>query len=218
MPASQTSPVTNLTQADRIRLPLRFDADGLQTDCARLEEADWIAHFVEQNYEGAWSIFPLRAPVGTSHPILMATANIGDEFVDAPWLSRFPALAEALGRFECQLYSARLMRLDPGSRIKPHSDPDLDLAAGTIRLHVPVTTNPDVDFRLNGRRVDMAPGETWFLRLSDVHEITNAGSTPRIHLVIDCQVNDWLVEQLVSGIQAQESSQPRPCPSAVDSR
>ncbi len=203
MAATRSSPVTVLAQADRIRLPLQFDPARLQADCANLAETDWIAHFVTQNYEGGWSIFPLRAPVGATHPILMATANIGEEFVDAPWLGRFPALAEALGQFACPLHSARLMRLEPGSRIKPHSDPDLDLAAGTVRLHVPVTTNPQVDFRLNGRRVAMAPGETWFLRLSDVHDITNAGSTGRIHLVIDCAVNDWLLEQLAAGDQPE---------------
>ena len=54
---------------DRIELPLRFDAAAMRRDLLLLEEADWIDHFVTQNYEGSWSVLPLRAPAGARHPI-----------------------------------------------------------------------------------------------------------------------------------------------------
>lgn len=40
----------------------------------------------------------------------------------------------------------------------------------------------------------MKPGELWYLNVNRYHSVTNGGSTDRIHLVIDCIVNDWLRE------------------------
>jgi hypothetical protein len=80
--------------------------------------------------------------------------------------------------------------------IKTHCDHDLDVEHGRVRLHVPIATNPDVDFRLNGERVTLGEGECWYLRLSDPHSVANAGDRDRIHLVIDAIVSPWLYERL----------------------
>jgi hypothetical protein len=60
------------------------------------------------------------------------------------------------------------------------------------RIHVPVTGNPDVVFEVNRQRVDMAPGEAWYLRLADPHRVANQGATDRVHLVIDVPFNPTL--------------------------
>jgi hypothetical protein len=88
------------------------------------------------------------------------------------------------------------MRLTPGSVIKEHCDHDLAAETGNVRLHLPITTNPDVDFLLNGTRVIMQPGELWYLRLADPHAVNNRGITDRVHLVIDATMNDWLANEL----------------------
>jgi hypothetical protein len=195
------SPLADLP--DRLRLPLAFDAGRLAEEVAQIAEDDWIAHFVPDHYEGGWSILPLRCKRGATHPILMAVSDpSATEFDDTPWLIRSPFLQEVLGAFPCPLLSVRLMRLDPGSRIKPHSDHDLDAVLGQARLHVPVTSNPDVAFWLNGTRAVMQPGETWYLRLSDTHSIDNQGTTARVHLVIDCKVDDSLAAMLASAAAA----------------
>ena len=38
----------------------------------------------------------------------------------------------------------------------------------------------------------MKEGECWYLNLSLKHRVNNFGDTSRIHLVIDCKVNDWI--------------------------
>lgn len=190
---------------DRVRLPLAFDAARMAAEVAGIPDGDWIAHFVRDNYEGGWSILPLRCKRGAVHPIMMAFSDPGaTEFEDTPWLARAPYLAEVLSAFPCPLLSVRLMRLDPGSRIKPHSDHDLDAALGQARLHVPVTSNPDVAFRLNGTQVVMQPGEAWYLRLSDTHSIDNNGQSTRVHLVIDCTVDAALAAMLAAGASAAQ--------------
>ncbi len=178
---------------DRKRLPLQFDPARLQADLARLEASDWTEHFVRQNYDGRWSVLPLRAPEGAAHPIQMITSHPGVEtYVDTPFLADAPYLQEVLAAFACPLEAVRLMRLAAGSVIKEHRDPDLDVEAGTVRLHVPVVTNPGVEFMLNGEPVAMAEGECWYLRLSDPHRVSNRGATDRVHLVLDARVNDWV--------------------------
>jgi quercetin dioxygenase-like cupin family protein len=57
-------------------------------------------------------------------------------------------------------------------------------------------TNKRVEFYLAGERVPMHEGELWYLDFSQKHRVENNGTTDRIHLVMDCKVNDWLVEMI----------------------
>ncbi|RYY24988.1 MAG: aspartyl beta-hydroxylase [Sphingomonadales bacterium] len=184
---------------DRVQLPLRFDAALLERDLKALEP-EWIAHFVPQNYEGEWAAFPLRAPAGETHPIRMISANPGvTEFVDTPALARTPYFREVLDSLKCPLLSVRLMRLGAGSVIKEHRDDTLSVEEGQARLHVPIVTDAAVEFMLNHRAVTMESGTLWYLRLSDPHSAVNRSSRDRIHLVIDVDANDWLLERLAEG-------------------
>jgi len=178
---------------DRLRLPLDFDPAGLDADMANFSKGEWIEHFVKQNYDGDWSVIPLRGPAGASHPVQMIYSDPScTTFADTPALLGSPNFREVLGAFACPLHAVRLMRLSPGSIIKEHHDNDLCFEQGMVRIHIPVVTNDGVDFRLNGMRCVMAAGSCWYLRLSDPHSVTNRGATDRVHLVIDAVVNDWI--------------------------
>ena len=187
---------------DRLRLPLDFDPAPLAADLDAFAEEEWTRHFVRGNYEGSWSVIPLRAAAGETHPARMIGPHpLAEEFVDTPYLARTPALRAALGVLDCPLKSARLMRLTPGSRILEDDDYDPD-ATGTARLHIPVTTNDGVEFLLNKKRVPMLAGELWYLRLSDPHAVANRGATDRVHLVVDVCLNAWLLGLLGDGGRA----------------
>lgn len=182
---------------DRLRLPLDFDAGRLAADMAAIAASGWIAHFVKENYDGDWSVFPLRGPAGARHPVRMIYPDpTCTAFADTPLLAAAPYFRQVLGAFACQLQAVRLMRLAPGSLIKQHCDHELGFEDGVVRIHIPVTTNDGVDFRLNGVRCVMAAGSSWYLRLSDAHSVTNRGGTDRVHLVIDAAVNDWVAALL----------------------
>ena len=182
---------------DRLLLPLTFDAGPMAAEVAALARSEWIRHFVVQNYDGEWDVVPLRAKAGATHPVIMIFSDpAASHFVDTPFLLACPAFRAALAAFACPLLAVRLMRLGPGLVIKKHVDPDLDAGQGTVRLHVPIVTNPEVDVRLNGRQVFMEAGSLWYLRLSDPHSVANRGDTERVHLVIDATVNPWLATLL----------------------
>lgn len=182
---------------DRLRLPVSFDPVRLAADLERVAGSAWTPHFVTQNYEGDWSVLPLRGPAGATHPVMMIYADpTTDRFEDTPLLGRAPYIREQLKSFACPLQAVRLMRLAPGSTIKPHRDLDLGHEFGTVRIHVPIVTDPAVEFLLNGTAVAMKPGEVWYLRLSDPHSVHNRSRVSRVHLVIDALVNDWLTDLL----------------------
>jgi hypothetical protein len=185
---------------DRLKLPLEFSPRALRTDLETIRRSDWIAHFVRDNYEGDWSVLPLRGPRGEHHPIRMAYSDPGcTDFDDTPFLAGCTAFRQVMDAFPFELHAVRLMSLSPGSRIKEHSDPDLSPEDGAIRLHVPIRTHDAVAFYLNGTRVCMQEGECWYLRLSDPHSVVNAGTEDRVHMVIDAPVTEPVLEFLRSG-------------------
>jgi len=187
---------------DRLRLPLTFDPDRLARDLETLSSAAWRRHYVKQNFSGDWSVLPLRAPAGETHPVRMIFAgSMVASFVDTPLLDGCGYFRRVLAAFQCPLRTARLMRLTPGSRIHEHTDPDLSFEDGTVRLHIPVVTNDAVEFDLNRQRVVLEAGSVWYLRLSDPHSVANHGETDRVHLVIDAVVNDWIEALFASALQ-----------------
>lgn len=178
---------------DRIRLPINCDPHPLAAEIAALPASAWTRHFVPGNYRGDWSVVPLRAPAGATHPIMQITSPPDcTDWVETEFLSACPAIRAALDLLECELDAARLMRLGSGSEILEHRDHDLSAEYGMARLHIPLTTSPDVEFRVNGQPVVMQPGEYWYLRLADPHAVVNRGTAERIHLVVDVRLNGWL--------------------------
>ncbi|HXC54198.1 MAG TPA: aspartyl/asparaginyl beta-hydroxylase domain-containing protein [Rhizomicrobium sp.] len=188
-------------------MPFAFDPAALQHDLDGLAGDAWIAHFVQQNYQGDWSVLPLRGTAGAAHPVLAIYSDpTATAFEDTPLLARCPNFAAVLARFACELQAVRLMRLTPGSAILEHSDHDLSVEDGHARIHVAVATNPGVVFELNRRRVVLEAGSAWYLRLSDPHRVVNHGATDRVHLVIDTVANDWLREMLAGAARDQAAS------------
>ena len=182
-----------MTFPDRLRLPFAFDHGLLAADLQPLQASQWTRHFVTENYQGDWSVIALRGPAGARHPIQMIYSDpTATAFEDTPMLAACPYYRTVLDSFACPLQAVRLMRLTPGSVITEHSDHDLCFEHGSVRLHIPITTNDGVVFELNRRRVILEAGSCWYLRLSDPHSVANRGDADRVHLVIDAGVNEWV--------------------------
>ena len=114
-------------------------------------------------------------------------------FVDAPALAQTCYVSEVLRALQCPVNSVRFLKLAAGSSIKRHRDYQLGIEDGEVRLHIPVQTNAMVEFYMDDVRVPMAEGELWFLNFNHYHSVLNRSDDDRIHLVIDCVVNDWLL-------------------------
>jgi hypothetical protein len=172
-------------------LPWRFDASALRADVDAVPADQWVAHFNTGYYEGDWSGAALRSvggEAGRLYPDPAATRP----YADTPLMARCPQVRATLSRIACPLLAVRFLRLGPGARIREHADLNLGFEDGEVRIHVPVSTNPQVEFLLDGKRVEMAEGEAWYLDLNRRHAVVNQGPTARVHLVVDCVVDDWL--------------------------
>lgn len=172
------------------RWPASFDVAKLQQELNRLT-AEWQEHYNKRHYEGDWSLLPLRS-VGGSVTSGFAVSNgvTGHRYEDTALLQQCPYMKTVIDFFPCTKTSVRLMKLSAGAIIKEHSDHALCAEEGELRLHVPVQTHPDVYFYLEDTRIPMNEGECWYLNLTLPHRVENRSATDRVHLVIDCEIND----------------------------
>ena len=177
-----------------LQLRQQFDAATMQAEVNRLTTGTWKEHYNKKHYEGGWSIIPLRS-VGGDPGHTFSLHNSGNEalqYKDTPLLHQCPYIKTVLGFFACEKTAVRLMKLNAGAIIKEHTDYEMNFEEGEARFHIPVQTNELVDFFILNEKIPMKEGECWYLNLSLKHRVSNEGTEDRIHLVIDCLVNDWV--------------------------
>jgi quercetin dioxygenase-like cupin family protein len=173
-----------------LKLPFQFDPVRLDKDLTTASSGRWKAHFNTMGYEGDWSVIALYAPGGSESNInAFHTEDV--EILPTSILKDCPYFEEVIARFECEILAARLMKLDVGAVIKPHKDHASGYEDGMFRVHVPIRTNPNVEFILDGARIVMNEGECWYTNVNFEHSVANKGEAPRVHLVIDGERNDW---------------------------
>lgn len=175
------------------KLPFTFDAQRLAAELALFAPDDWVPHFNTFYYEGEWSGIALRAVGGVARQLYPDPSATAD-FADTANLDRCPYTRAVLATLQCPLLSVRFLKLKAGSSIREHKDYNLGYADGEVRLHVPIVTSPEVRFFLDGQLLAMQPGECWYMDLNLRHRVENHSTIDRVHLVIDCVVNDWMRE------------------------
>lgn len=178
---------------ETLKLPLYFDPALLKADLQQFGLEAWVPHFNKPYYEGEWSGVALRSVNGEDGR-LYPDPTAQSAFADTPSLGRCPYIQQVLSTFQCHLEAVRLLKLRAHSSIREHKDYNLGYEDGEVRFHIPILTNHDVEFYLNQRRIVMNEGECWYLDFNLPHRVINNSSSDRVHLVIDCVVNDWVRE------------------------
>lgn len=178
-----------------LKLPFECNVKELQIELEAILQQKWIPHFNTEGYEGNWKSIALYAPQGDAANIL---AHNSESLQETAALKGSPYLRHIIGQFKCPLLSVRLLKLDRGAYIKPHRDYQLGYEDGTFRIHIPIITNPQVAFILDGERLDMKVGECWYTNVNFVHAVANDGDCDRIHLVLDGERNAWSDELFFS--------------------
>ena len=65
----------------------------------------------------------------------------------------------------------------PGTKLITHTD-----STDKIRIHIPIHTNIDSNWILDGEQIHMEPGYAYLVNTSIPHSVENKGTTDRIHL------------------------------------
>jgi quercetin dioxygenase-like cupin family protein len=172
-----------------IKFPIVFDTEKLKNDLSKIINKKWTDHYTN-DYTGKWTSVALMSKDGKSDSIY-AFSNINDEIVNTEILDSCTYFKEVLEGFLFEKTAVRLLQLAVGAEIKPHSDHCLGYEDGSFRLHIPIITNPEVEFILDGKRLIMNEGECWYIDANFEHSVANRGKQDRIHLVIDGIRNDW---------------------------
>jgi hypothetical protein len=184
-----------------LKFPFFFDPERLKADVAQFPADAWVPHFNKPYYEGEWSGIALRS-VGGMDGRLYPDPTAQTAYADTPTLEHCSYVQEVLATFACPLEAVRFLKLRAGSHIREHRDYNLGYEDGEIRVHVPVVTNDAVAFYLNRERIMMNEGECWYVNTNLPHHVVNNSATDRIHLVIDCVVNDWVHNLFAAHAQA----------------
>jgi hypothetical protein len=162
----------------------------IQEEVNALTTNNWQPHINTYDYDGEWTVLSLRSPGGKDNTLAESMNN--EDFADTALMDQCPAIRDLVSSLQCEINSVRLLNLKAGAIIKEHRDIELSFENGETRLHFPVFTNPQVDFFLDNTRLEMHEGECWYINANLPHRLFNKSNKDRIHLVIDCKVNDWL--------------------------
>ena len=162
-------------KAPLTKLPIRFDADLLAAEVAALPASAWVPH--PSGYVGNEAV-RLVTPNGEE------TDDLFGPMAPTEHLLRSPYMMDAMAEIGAAWGRSRLMGLAPGSDVPPHIDVNYYWRTH-IRVHIPVITNPGVEFTCGEQTVHMRAGECWVLDTFRNHTVANRGADRRIHLVID---------------------------------
>lgn len=171
-----------------IKFSRSYHTEKLQAELTEVLKEEWPLHFNTKDFNGDWRSISLRSASGQSNDIYAHPDGI---YQDTAILGLMPYVREILDSWECEKEAVRLLSLAPGSLIKPHKDQGCNYADGQFRIHIPIVTNPDVYFTIEDEKLHLAPGECWYMNFSATHSIVNAGTTSRVHLIIDGIRNNW---------------------------
>jgi mannose-6-phosphate isomerase-like protein (cupin superfamily) len=184
------------------RLPVSLDPAPLRTEVLETSSrARWIDHWADGlAAPGTWCVLPLILGAGDVDEITATRLGTGDPPRPSSILADMPSVRGVIQTFRTEILRARLMRLAAGAVIREHRDfayfgsQRWSFERGRIRVHIPIVTDGQVIWRLDGQNIAMAAGEAWYVNVCRPHSVENRGSTDRINLVLELEVNDWLRE------------------------
>jgi hypothetical protein len=158
-----------------LRLPFAFEAARLAAEVAALPGEAWVPH-------------PNAIP-GNEAVRLVTTHGGHTDDTLAPmapteYLRGSPYIMEVMATIGGVWGRSRLMRLAPGAVVPPHVDTHYYWRTH-IRIHVPITTTPDVLFTCARQTIHMAAGECWIFNTFRHHSVRNGSDRSRVHLVLD---------------------------------
>jgi aspartyl/asparaginyl beta-hydroxylase len=182
------------------RLPIRFDASRLRAEVEALPPEAWTAH-------------PTGEPGNTAVRLITVEGGDNDRLNGVmrmtAHLERSPYMRQVLASFGVVWSRSRLLRLAPGAVVSPHSDIHHHWFF-RVRMHVPITTLPQVRFICDGESVHMAAGETWIFDNWRTHGVQNPTAVDRVHLVADTSGSAAFWELVARGQEADTQIEYRP--------
>ncbi|MBZ8182536.1 aspartyl/asparaginyl beta-hydroxylase domain-containing protein [Oscillatoria salina] len=174
-------------KAKTVRELGQIDISGIREDVLNLPAELWE----KQDYDKPNKFKPL----GRTEHIVFQFVRDYDNHIDTvnypiwdEWKSRLePILAAAVepyGYENAEFCRIMFAKLPAHSKIALHIDP-YKSSNYTHKIHIPIVTNPDVEFIVGHKRYHFAEGYAYEVNNKDIHGGVNAGDSDRIHLIFE---------------------------------
>jgi len=180
----------SLQDSVAVRLPRTYDVELMQRDLQALQEVRRAAQ-PGPYHKGEWTGIALYS-MGGKQSVFPSAAGT-DHYQETEELQRAPYLRQILSELKCPKEVVRILFLPPEGHIKDHFDFHTSFQFGLLRLHIPIVTHPDVVFTIDGQRMNWNAGELWYGDFSKIHSVKNNSQIVRVHMVIDVQINDFVL-------------------------
>lgn len=189
----------NPRKTPSVRLLGRIDIAELRQAVLAIPERVWDA-------ENAAKPNRFDALDATRHIILRFVTKLRDwrQSYDGPLWDQWRPLVQPVLRAATSSYGyangayprVMLARMAPGGIIHPHRDTN-PAAKWPHKIHVPLVTNDEVTFYIEGIGYHFAEGEAVEVNNMGLHAVENRGQTDRIHLIfeyfdVDQPEPDWI--------------------------
>ena len=171
------------TLKNYIKFNTQYDVSKLLAELEICLQKKWVDYFNTARYTGTWNFLPLfnrRNSQETSDSLIFEV-----EEKHSVCISQLPYIQSITDFWQCKLDSVRLMALYPESHIKPSQDIGGCYSDGVFRLQIPIKTNENLVFTVEGERLHLSAGECWYIDISKVHEVCNRGTESVVHLIIE---------------------------------
>lgn len=144
------------------------------------------SYSVHQNTQ-SYTIFDVSTEWVASDPYLVVKKSNNEDLINLimPIINKLEEIHE--GRVGKVLF----IDLPPIKDVLPHTD-KRDYLNMARRHHIPIITNDNVNFYVNGESINMKEGECWEINNSLMHSVDNQGTTNRVHLMIDIMPEKFL--------------------------
>lgn len=115
--------------------------------------------------------------------------GVGYPIVKHPTSERLSNLTQTIittleKQFGGRVGKAVYINLPAGQNVSVHKDGGYYLRS-VHRFHIPIITNPSVEFFLNGEIINMRSGTCYEINNVNDHGVENKGDADRIHLMVD---------------------------------
>ncbi len=186
IPQDQTA-LANPKKTKTMRELGAVDISGIQQDIIDIPEELWKS----QDYGKPNKFESLGV---TEHIVFKFIHNYDDHLsgYDLPiweeWKDRLQPVLDATvkpyGYADGDFSRVMLAKLPVGGKISLHID-QYDSSINTHKIHIPIQTNPDVEFWINRKRYNFKTGYAYEVNNKALHGGINQGNCDRINLIIE---------------------------------
>ncbi|MFY9619928.1 MAG: aspartyl/asparaginyl beta-hydroxylase domain-containing protein [Pyrinomonadaceae bacterium] len=150
-------------------------------------EAQWTNVYSDY-HTGGWQTVSLLNSTSSPTDTLIEDC----EPVETSLLERMPDTRSLLKGLGFRYMWARLAKLEVNAFLHEHRDYQELKNVRRLRLHIPIITNPFSSIVIDRTRIHLALGYIWKLNPIYRHAAGNFGKEARIHIILDCYVDDAL--------------------------